>query len=912
MSKRICFALVGVMFLGSIVEAASRWSWTGFLSICRRGFSNAMLTDGRLMVMSAELTPGDDSFEVFNPATGVWTGDNLPQGQAEHQMGMLLPNGQVSYWCESTVRMYRYNPMTNLWDTTIANINWYDRGPATLLKNGEMLLMYDPGGACKLYNCWTDLITPTGSLNDARYKGVEVLLPDGNVLAAGGEYTSDPMGSELYNPVSGSWTRTLGQLNEPHYYTVAALLPTRNKVLIAGGGPGGYSRTEIYTIATQRWDTAGIDTLNTRERSAPAMVILPNGKPMIMGGTNIGNVNHKRSCEIYDIDAPTADQWQYTDSMQVPRSHFTASVLVTGKILVAGTYSTIPAQFPKNSAEIYDPSNPTWELKANLITARKCHTVTVLPIYHTTNCSTNVLIVGGEDASGTALKTCELYNYGENNTIATGDLNVARTHHCAMLFPPPAMQVIAIGGKNAGGATNSCEIYDVVNENWATTNPMGAARFDHSATLLGDGNILVTGGEGSGGTILNSGEVYSAGIWTPTTNMTTARTEHNAVILLDGRVMVIGGRNTGGTTNSTEIWNGTTWSTGPSLNTGRYLHTAVVLQSGRILVIGGRGNSGAIASCEIWDPAGGGWQYEGNLLAARYAHNSTLLYSGMVVTTGGTNNGTNYLGGSEIWDPAAERDTLTNRHNWKTSGFGTPKGYQASVLVPIVKPYLISIGGGTDGGGVINNIDRWDVGLGYISPWQSTISSHPSVTPISSPMIVQGTLFRGVSEADGGNYCHIVSSDHPVMTLLRTGGGNYQGNGGGDILYMPLSNNWNETQTNIYPPTNLNGYYKIWAVVNGIPTKWYWVCADVEENSKQGSFVPSVFPSPSMGSVMFKIGNVKVNTDITIYDCAGRIVRSITATPRTKEIKLNGLKTGIYFYRIENNLSTGKGKFVVL
>ncbi|MBI4722526.1 MAG: VCBS repeat-containing protein [Candidatus Stahlbacteria bacterium] len=87
--------------------------------------------------------------------------------------------------------------------------------------------------------------------------------------------------------------------------------------------------------------------------------------------------------------------------------------------------------------------------------------------------------------------------------------------------------------------------------------------------------------------------------------------------------------------------------------------------------------------------------------------------------------------------------------------------------------------------------------------------------------------------------------------------------------------------------------------------------AGVEEN-RHGLLSPSVFPIPSKGSVTFKTGNMKDNLTITIYDCAGRIVQKITATPKTKEIKFNNLKSGTYFYKAENNSFSRTGKFVAL
>lgn len=49
--------------------------------------------------------------------------------------------------------------------------------------------------------------------------------------------------------------------------------------------------------------------------------------------------------------------WTTTSSMAVTRTEHTASVLLNGKVLVAGGYGTGPYI---NSAEIYDPSTGTY------------------------------------------------------------------------------------------------------------------------------------------------------------------------------------------------------------------------------------------------------------------------------------------------------------------------------------------------------------------------------------------------------------------------------------------------------------------------------------------------------------------------------------------------------------------------
>ncbi len=109
---------------------------------------------------------------------------------------------------------------------------------ATLLQNGQVLLAggYAPGGggtvtsSAELYNPATGTWAATGSMTTARIGHTATLLPNGQVLVAGGAGTcvlgSCPIYSsaELYHPATGTWT-TAGSMNFPRSGQPAWLLP---------------------------------------------------------------------------------------------------------------------------------------------------------------------------------------------------------------------------------------------------------------------------------------------------------------------------------------------------------------------------------------------------------------------------------------------------------------------------------------------------------------------------------------------------------------------------------------------------------------------------------------------------------------------------------------------------------------
>ncbi len=90
----------------------------------------------------------------------------------------------------------------------------------------------------------------TGSLVTPRWKHSSTLLPDGEVLVAGGADTDGFAFSsaELYNPASGTWTST-GDLKTGRHSHTATLLPG-GKVLVAAGrdNNSAFDSAELYDV----------------------------------------------------------------------------------------------------------------------------------------------------------------------------------------------------------------------------------------------------------------------------------------------------------------------------------------------------------------------------------------------------------------------------------------------------------------------------------------------------------------------------------------------------------------------------------------------------------------------------------------------------------------------------------------
>jgi N-acetylneuraminic acid mutarotase len=118
-----------------------------------------------------------------------------------------------------------------------------------LLPNGQVLAAggFDDNAlaSAELYDSATGVWTATGSLAAGRYLHTATLLANGQVLVAGGNGT--PGSAELYDPATGSWTATK-RLRPWRWQHTATLLHSGN-VLVSGGAARPFSQPRILALA---------------------------------------------------------------------------------------------------------------------------------------------------------------------------------------------------------------------------------------------------------------------------------------------------------------------------------------------------------------------------------------------------------------------------------------------------------------------------------------------------------------------------------------------------------------------------------------------------------------------------------------------------------------------------------------
>ena len=476
-------------------------------------------------------------------------------------------------------------------------------------------------------------------------------------------------------------------------------------------------------------------------RSYHTATLLLNGKVLVAGGSAPRPL---ASAELYD---PASGTWTSTGSLTTKRYQHTATLLPDGKVLVAGGYNTTQGNVVA-SAELYDLVSGTWTVTGSLANARAEHTATLLP-------NGKVLVAAGSPFSGGPLTSAELYDPASGIWTATGSLATGRSLQRATLLPNG--QVLVEGGLNSN-AIASAELYDPVSGTWTVTGSLAQARRSHTATLLPNGKVLVAAGS-DGSNFLASAELYdsASGIWATTGDLSTARDEHTATLLPNGEVLVTGGERSIGVTleslASAELYHPAIarWQRVANMNYKRHNHTATLLPIGQVLVTGGA-NCGDDCPpdhrgrAELYNPTTRTWTNTGSMASSRWNHTATLLPNGKVLVAGGYGRDLHFSGSlvtAELYDPATGVWTPTGSMN-------TTHSYHTATLLPNGQVLVA----GDINVSTMNSAELYDPATGMWTPTGSLVNGRyeHTVTLLPNGQVLVAGGFRNMGSVSAELY----------------------------------------------------------------------------------------------------------------------------------------------------------------
>ena len=337
--------------------------------------------------------------------------------------------------------------------------------------------------------------------------------------------------------LQGQWQTltTLAPINPIHI-----ALMHNGKVLVVSGS--GNDKTVTFFQAGV-WDPA-TDTMTTQpvtwDMFCNGMIVLPDGRPLIMGGTiNYGPFQGSNHATYYD---PATGTFVDVQNMAHGRWYPTATVLGDGRVMV---YSGLTETGATNNAiefykigvgwsgQSFSPFTPSLYPRMNLLPNGK------------------VFFSGSTAQSWTFDPSNQSWTAGPATIYGN-----TRTYGSSVLLPlTPANgykpRVLILGGGSPATATTELIDLSVSNPAWVYGPSMVQSRIEMNATILPNGRILTSGGsqiDEDGTTASLKAEIYdptagTTGAFTSAGSNTYPRLYHSNTILLPDATVLMTGSN---------------------------------------------------------------------------------------------------------------------------------------------------------------------------------------------------------------------------------------------------------------------------------------------------------------------------------------------------------------------------------
>ncbi|NBI31284.1 Kelch repeat-containing protein, partial [Chengkuizengella marina] len=323
--KWIQFGLILILFFTIIplpsiqkyTEANETEVWTEVSSMNhpRKSFQSEMV-DGKIYVMGGQST-GDQkirhsSSEVYDPLTNSWT--------------------EIS-----SMNYNRSSFESEVIDGKIYVMGGYSGELTNKLDKSRYVEVYDP-----LKKSWTVL----NSMIKSR-SAFDSEVIDGKIYVMGGDLSEDGYSTEVYDPVTNTWSR-FSNMNLNKIYTSHVI---NGKIYVLGYDDSNAERITTLEVYNPRSDTwTSLRDLNKNRRYFSSIVV--DGKIYVVGGQEDDYLNY---VEVYD---PSTNIWTELRPMEEKRSHSQIQE-INGKIIVMGGKG-YPSHSYLTSTEMYDPNTDNW------------------------------------------------------------------------------------------------------------------------------------------------------------------------------------------------------------------------------------------------------------------------------------------------------------------------------------------------------------------------------------------------------------------------------------------------------------------------------------------------------------------------------------------------------------------------
>ena len=354
-------SLLALLTVPAVSHAApGQWAATGSMSIGRWNDTATMLGNGDVLVSGGQASLGGQALataELYDPSTGIWSATELDvKGPREPDRHVVAGRGGArGRWRSRRLADGRaVQPgQRNLGQYRLAvhgaPSGYLQRCCPAVKSSWPVERETTTVPSCTTRRPGPGLLP--GSMPVAPESAVAALLPDGQVLVAGGSGSGGPLANaELYNPANGGWSTTgsmsNGALRRHHRHRASQRAGAHRRRAEAPltwhcPPPSSTTRQQVVWTATGTMANGRVDA---------AAALLDNGQILVAGGLSPSDAPIA-SVELYN---PTAGTWTTTASMSAVRNNPTATVLASGQVLIAGGLDASDRS-SQASSELYTP-----------------------------------------------------------------------------------------------------------------------------------------------------------------------------------------------------------------------------------------------------------------------------------------------------------------------------------------------------------------------------------------------------------------------------------------------------------------------------------------------------------------------------------------------------------------------------
>lgn len=266
----------------------------------------------------------------------------------------------------------------------------------------------------------------------------------------------------------------VSKLSRPRYQHTQTKVSNETILVIGGyeGYGGEMALSEIEEINPITFEANVVAQLK-HARGGHISIKLNDGRILIMGGSN--GSQQLSSAELYDPETREIQLVQMNES----RSHFSASKIESGEVVVFGGYGSNMA-----SIEKFNPSENKFTRAGSMQYGRFIHASADLG-------DGRILIAGGYDGVF-SMSEAEIYDVNSQTSRIISPMSLKRDGHSFINLSDN--RVLVLGGANKGIVTNATELFDPTTESFSVGPSLDYAIESYTVSFLSDEAIMIYGG----------------------------------------------------------------------------------------------------------------------------------------------------------------------------------------------------------------------------------------------------------------------------------------------------------------------------------------------------------------------------------------------------------------------------------